>query len=99
MAQELIPTSIQEEISIDYFDLFFTKGWDVSDGDYIKLVEDSFGPNGKFPFVNNFPNTEKGRNDQEIWLASFDKQGDAGSNLYFLVVFLLRDGNGQEVVV
>ncbi len=77
MAQELIPTSIQEEISIDYFDLFFTKGWDVSDGDYIKLVEDSFGTNGKFPFARNFPNTEKGRNDQEIWLASFDKQVDA----------------------
>ncbi len=77
MAQELIPTSVQEEISIDYFDLFFTKGWNVSDGDYIKLVEDSFGPNGKFPFVNNFPNTEKGRNDQEIWLASFDKQVNA----------------------
>ena len=77
MAQELIPTSIQEEITIDYFDLFLQKRFDVSDREYLELVEDSFGTGGKFPFAGNFPNTEKGRNDQEIWLASFDKQVDA----------------------
>jgi len=71
---EQIPTAIQEELSIDYFDLFTKNGWDVSDQSYRKLLVDSFGRNGKFPFARNFPNTQKGQKDKETWRASFDKQ-------------------------
>ena len=71
---EQIPTAIQEEISIDYFDLFTKNGWDVSDRKYRQLLVDSFGRNGKFPFADNFPETPKGQKDKETWRSSFDKQ-------------------------
>jgi len=71
---EQIPTNIQEQLSIDYFDLFTKSGWVVSDQKYRKLLVDSFGRNGLFPFATNFPRTEKGRKDKETWRASFDKQ-------------------------
>ena len=71
---EQIPTAIQEELSIDYFSLFTQSNWDVSDQKYRKLLVDSFGKNGIFPFATNFPNTEKGQKDKETWRASFDKQ-------------------------
>ena len=47
---EQIPTSIQEEISAEYFDVFLSNNWDVSDQKYRKLLSDCFGKNGKFPF-------------------------------------------------
>ena len=47
---EQIPTSIQEEISAEYFDVFLSYNWDVSDQKYRKLLSDCFGKNGKFPF-------------------------------------------------
>ena len=71
---EQIPTSIQEQLSIDFFELFTNNGWDVSDRQYRQLLVDSFGRNGVFPFSTNFPNTEKGQKDKETWRASFDKQ-------------------------
>ena len=71
---EQIPTSIQEQISIDYFDLFTKSGWVVSDQKYRKLLVDSFGRNGMFPFATNFPRNAKGQKDKETWRASFDKQ-------------------------
>ena len=43
-----IPTSIQEEISAEYFDVFLSNNWDVSDQKYRKLLSDCFGKNGKF---------------------------------------------------
>ena len=54
---EQIPTSIQEQLSIDFFDLFTKNGWDVSDRQYRQLLVDSFGRNGVFPFSTNFPNS------------------------------------------
>ena len=71
---EQIPTSIQEQISIDYFSLFTESNWNVSDQKYRKLLVDSFGRNGLFPFATNFPRNAKGRKDKETWRASFDKQ-------------------------
>lgn len=71
---EQIPTAIQEELSIDYFSLFIESNWNVSDQKYRKLLVDSFGRNGKFPFYRNFPTTEKGQKDKETWRSSFDKQ-------------------------
>ena len=71
---EQIPTSIQEQISIDFFDLFTKNGWDVNDRKYRELLVDSFGRNGTFPFSANFPKTQKGQKDKETWRASFDKQ-------------------------
>ena len=71
---EQIPTNFQEQFSIDYFDLFLKNNWDVNDRKYGQLLESCFGRNGAFPFSTNFPNTEKGRKDQEVWRASFDKQ-------------------------
>ena len=71
---EQIPTNIQEQLSIDYFDLFTKSGWVVSDQKYRKLLVDSFGRNGIFPFATNFPRNAKGQKDKETWRASFDKQ-------------------------
>ena len=75
MAQEIIPTAIQEEISIDYFDLMLKNNFDVSDSKYRKLLLDTWGETGKFS-PNRFPNmnTEKGRHERLIWIDSFDKQ-------------------------
>ena len=56
---ELIPTAIQEELSIDYFKTFLDNNWDVSDTKYQKLLSDSWGAGGKFPF-SNFGRTDKG---------------------------------------
>jgi len=71
---EQIPTAIQEQLSIDFFDLFTKNGWNVSNRQYRQLLLDSFSKNGLFPFAANFPNTEKGRKDKETWRSSFDKQ-------------------------
>ena len=71
---EQIPTSFQEQFSIDFFHLFLENNWDVSDQKYRKLLVDCFGRNGKFPFSSNFPNTDKGIKDREEWRSSFDKQ-------------------------
>ena len=60
---EQIPTAIQEEISIDYFDLFTKNGWDVSDRKYRQLLVDSFGRNGKFLLLIIF---QKHRRDKKI---------------------------------
>ena len=75
MAQEIIPTAIQEEISIDYFDLIISNNFDVSDSKYRKLLLDTWGETGKFP-PDRFPNmnTEKGRHERLVWIDSFDKQ-------------------------
>ena len=71
---EQIPTSFQEQFSIDFFKLFLDNNWDVNDQKYRKLLVDCFGRNGKFPFSSNFPNTDKGIKDREEWRSSFDKQ-------------------------
>ena len=71
---EQIPTSFQEQFSIDFFHLFLENNWDVSDQKYRKLLVDCFGRNGKFPFSSNFPSTDKGIKDREEWRSSFDKQ-------------------------
>ncbi len=71
---EQIPTAIQEQLSIDFFELFTQNGWNVSNRQYRQLLLDSFSKNGLFPFATNFPNTEKGRKDKETWRSSFDKQ-------------------------
>ena len=73
---EQIPTSIQEELSIDYFNLFLTSNWDVTDQDYRKLLVKSFGKKGKYPYKteNTLPPTQKGLRDRQEWVDSFDKQ-------------------------
>jgi len=71
---EQIPTSFQEQFSIDFFDLFLKNDWDVNDRKYRELLVSSFGRNGKFPFANNFPDTEKGRKDRLTWRSNYDKQ-------------------------
>ena len=71
---EQIPTSIQEQLSIDFFDLFTKNRWNVSDRKYRQLLVNSFGRNGLFPFSTNFPKSAKGQKDKETWRASFDKQ-------------------------
>jgi hypothetical protein len=71
---EQIPTSFQEQFSIDFFKLFLDNNWDVNDQKYRKLLVDCFGKNGKFPFASNFPSTDKGLKDREEWRSSFDKQ-------------------------
>ena len=70
---ELIPTRIQEELSIDYFKTFLDNNWDVSDRKYRKLLVDSWGKGGKFP-LPNFGNTDKDIKDREEWRSSYDKQ-------------------------
>ena len=70
---ELIPTAIQEELSIDYFKTFLDNNWDVSDRKYRKLLVDSWGKSGKFP-LPNFGNTDKDIKDREEWRSSYDKQ-------------------------
>ena len=71
---EQIPTAIQEQLSINFFDLFTKNGWDVSDRKYRQLLVDSFGRNGKFSFAANFPSTPAGLRDREEWKDSFEKQ-------------------------
>tara|TARA_Y100001963_G_C6744630_1_gene430880 strand:+ start:42 stop:1589 length:1548 start_codon:yes stop_codon:yes gene_type:complete len=73
---EQIPTAIQEDLSIDFFDLFLSSNWNVSDQNYRKLLVDSFGRNGKFPFktASTLPSTPKGLRDRQEWVDSFDKQ-------------------------
>ena len=71
---EQIPTAIQEQLSIDFFDLFTKNRWNVSDRKYRQLLVNSFGRNGVFPFATNFPSSAKGQKDKETWRASFDKQ-------------------------
>ncbi len=75
MAQEIIPTNIQEEISIDYFDLLLKSNFDISDSKFRKLILDTWGRGGRFP-PDRFPNmnTEKGRHERLVWIDSFDKQ-------------------------
>ena len=84
---EQIPTSIQEQLSIDFFELFTNNGWDVSDRQYRQLLVDSFGKSGTFSFATNFPRTEKGQKDKETWRASFDKQTLALQNYMTLRKF------------
>ena len=73
---EQIPTSIQEEISAEYFDVFLSSGWDVSDQKYRKLLSDCFGKNGKFPFKTaiTLPSTPVGLRNRQEWKDSFEKQ-------------------------
>tara|TARA_B100000902_G_C27275765_1_gene898760 strand:- start:294 stop:1862 length:1569 start_codon:yes stop_codon:yes gene_type:complete len=71
---EQIPTSFQEQFSIDFFDLFTKNDWVVNDRAYRKLLVDCFGRNGAFPFATNFPSTDRGIKDREEWRSSFDKQ-------------------------
>ncbi len=71
---EQIPTALQEEFSLDFFDLFLKNNWNVNDRQYRELLVSCFGRNGKFPFATNFPNTDKGRKDKEEWRSNFDKQ-------------------------
>ena len=70
---ELIPTAIQEELSIDYFKTFLDNNWDVSDKKYRKLLVDSWGKSGKFPF-SNFGNTDIDIRKGHEWISSYDKQ-------------------------
>jgi len=70
---ELIPTAIQEELSIDYFKTFLDNNWDVSDEKYQKLLLDSWGRSGKFPF-SNFGNTDSDIRKGHEWGSSYDKQ-------------------------
>ena len=70
---ELIPTRIQEEISIDYFKTFLDNNWNVSDTKYRKLLVEVWGKNGKFPYFN-FGRTIKGLRDGNEWRESFEKQ-------------------------
>ena len=70
---ELIPTAIQEELSIDYFKTFLDNNWDVSDQKYQKLLSDSWGTRGKFPF-SNFGNTDSDIRKGHEWRSSYDKQ-------------------------
>ena len=73
---EQIPTSIQEEISAMYFDVFLSNNWDVSDQKYRKLLSDCFGKNGKFPFKTaiTLPPTPAGLRNRQEWKDSFEKQ-------------------------
>ena len=71
---EQIPTALQEEFSLDFFDLFLKNNWDVNDRQYRELLVSCFGKHGKFPFATNFPNTPKGLKDKEEWRSNFDKQ-------------------------
>ena len=73
---EQIPTSIQEEISAEYFDVFLSNNWDVSDQKYRKLLSDCFGKNGKFPFKTaiTLPPTPAGLRNRQEWKDSFEKQ-------------------------
>ena len=71
---EQIPTALQEEFSLDFFDLFLKNNWDVNDRQYRELLVNCFGRHGKFPFATNFPNTPKGLKDKEEWRSNFDKQ-------------------------
>ena len=95
MAKELIPTSIQEEISIEYFSLLLQSNLDISDSDYNELLLDMWGENGKFP-TTKFPNldTEKGRYERLVWLDSFDKQLGAFTN--FLITKRYRKYTGWD---
>ena len=79
--RELIPTNIQEEISLEYFSLLLDSNLNISGSDYNELLLDMWGEGGKFP-ISKFPNldTEKGRNDRLIWLESYDMQLDAFTN-------------------
>ena len=70
---ELIPTAIQEELSIDYFKTFLDNNWDVSDTKYQKLLSDSWGAGGKFPF-SNFGRTDSDIRKGHEWRSSYDKQ-------------------------
>ena len=81
MAQELIPTKIQEEISLEYFSLLLDSNLNISKSDYNELLLDMWGKGGKFP-ISKFPNldTEKGRYERLVWLDSFDMQLDAFTN-------------------
>ncbi len=71
---EQIPTALQEEFSLDFFDLFLKNNWNVSDRQYRELLVRSFGRHGKFPFATNFPNTSTGLRNKEEWRSSFEKQ-------------------------
>ena len=95
MAKELIPTSIQEEISIEYFSLLLQSNLNISDSDYNELLLDMWGENGKFP-TTKFPNldTEKGRYERLVWLDSFDKQLGAFTN--FLITKRYRKYTGWD---
>ena len=78
---ELIPTNIQEEISIEYFSLLLDSNLNISKSDYNELLLDVWGEGGKFP-ISKFPNldTERGRNERLIWLESYDMQLNAFTN-------------------
>ncbi len=73
---EQIPTAIQEELSMDFFDLFLKNNWNVNDRKYRELLVASFGKSGKFPFktASTLPPTPKGLKDRKEWVDSFDKQ-------------------------
>ena len=73
---EQIPTIFQEQISMKYFDVFLNNDWDVSDQQYRKLLSDSFGKNGIFPFktATTLPSTPTGLKNRQVWKDSFEKQ-------------------------
>ena len=79
--RELIPTKIQEEISLEYFSLLLDSNLNISKSDYNELLLDMWGKGGKFP-ISKFPNldTEKGRYERLVWLESYDMQLDAFTN-------------------
>ena len=72
--RELIPTKIQEEISLEYFSLLLDSNVNISKSDYNELLLDMWGKKGKFP-TTKFPNldTEKGRFERLVWLDSFEE--------------------------
>ena len=79
--RELIPTKIQEEISLEYFSLLLDSNLNISKSDYNELLLDMWGKGGKFP-ISKFPNldTERGRYERLVWLESYDMQLAAFTN-------------------
>ena len=73
---EQIPTAIQEEISAEYFKVFLSNNWDVSERAYRKLLSDCWDKNGMYPLATSstMPATPKGLRDRQEWKDSFEKQ-------------------------